>query len=597
METKKTNIITLFLVMIMCAVSIFVCVSNKDSGVDISDDMLSMHKKIESLEKQIKESQGKSAYDIAVDEGFSGSEGEWLLSLNGKDGENALTPISIRNIYDAYLIETNQTEQNFSYDEFLIYYYSVVKYDAKTATQLAYSTTVDICYTFTNYTHYVQQGTEVSSGKTAYKVIESGSGEKGGVAAGAGVIYQMLDSDSNGSLDTAYIITNYHVAYVEAYSNDENYELYYCQTTSSYFLGTMYGELRGNDKYFLEEDIEILSTDEGISKHFLNGFNDEYYGVYLYGYQDADYKLNATFVGGSADNDIAVLKIDRSNISTRLAEIFFDSGYYDDATIGNSLNLVGGEEVVAVGNPLIPNTYSGMTLEQYEQAYLDAMVLSSTSGVVSTISNDAAFESIIDASKVVNMRLIRVDAAINSGNSGGGLYDLYGNLIGIVNSKMASSNIDNVGYAIPINVAAAIANQVINQCDGSSKSSLNTRVKVLKPSNLGFEIENGESKSSLETDSHGNPIWKVSSNIIVSKLQDFGLAQECGLELGDIVTELSFGGNTYAASEYFNQDYELNDLLLTVNIFDTVLTIKVLRAGNQETISINLTSDSFVEIC
>ena len=597
MEGKKTNIFALILMMVVCAVSVFVCISNKDSAVDVSGDVLNMYKKIESLENQLKDTQGKSAYEIAVDDGFSGTEGEWLLSLNGKDGKDSLTPISIRSIYEAYLEETNQLESNFSYEDFLLYYYSVVKYDTKTATQLAYSTTVDICYTFTNYTYYVQQGTEVSSGKTAYKVIESSSGEKGGVAAGAGVIYKMLDTDTSGDLDTAYIITNYHVAYVEAYTNDPNYVLYYSQTSGSYFLGTMYGELRGNDKYFLEEDIDILSSDEGISKHFLNGARDEYYGIYLYGYQDADYKLNATFVGGSADNDIAVLKIERKNLSSSLAEIFFDSGYYNAATIGNSLDLAGGEEVIAVGNPLIANTYSGMTIEQYEQSYIDAMVLSSTSGVVSTISDNALFESIIDSSKTVDMRLIRVDAAINSGNSGGGLYDLRGNLIGIVNSKMASSNIDNVGYAIPINVATAIANQVISQCDGYSKTSLNTRVEVLKTENMGFSVENGQSKSELSKDSNQNPEWSVSNNVLVCSVSDLSLADECGFEVGDIVTEVVFGGNTYSAEVYFNQDYELRDLLLTVKTSETIITFKVLRAANTETITINLTSECFVEIC
>ena len=597
MEGKKTNFFAIILMMVMCAVSIFVSFSNKDSSVNFSDDVLTMHKKIEKLEKELKDSQGKSAYEIAVDEGFTGSEGEWLLSLNGKDGKDSLAPISIRNIYEAYLEEINQDENDFSYDEFLIYYYSVVKYDTKTATQLAYSTTVDICYSFTNYTHYVKQGTEISSGKTAYKVIDSNTGAKGGVAAGAGVIYQMLDSDTNGFLDTAYIITNYHVAYVEAYSNDPNYELYYNQVSGKYFLGTMYGQLKGTDKYFLEEEIEILSANEGISKHFLNGYNDEYYGVYLYGYQDAEYKLNATFVGGSADNDIAVLKIERENISSSLAEIFFDSGYYDAASLGNSVKLVGGEEVIAVGNPLIANTYSGMTLKQYEEAYIDAMVLSSTSGVVSTISDNAAFESIIEPSKVVDMRLIRVDAAINSGNSGGGLYDMYGKLVGIVNSKMASSNIDNVGYAIPINIASAISDQVISQCDGLTKISNNTRVKVIKTNNLGFNIENGESKSSLDTDSHANPIWKVSYNVIVGGVEHNGLAQVSGLKTGDIITEISFGGNTYLANEYFNQDYELNDLLLTVSVSETVLTFKVLRSGNIETILMDLNNDSFVEVC
>lgn len=598
MEGKKVNIFAILLMMVMCVFSIFVSITNKGDNSNISSDILSIYKEMEELKKQVSNSQGKSAYELAVDGGFSGTEGEWLVSLHGDDGEDALMPVSIRHIYEAYLEETNQNEADFSYEEFLVYYYSVVKYDTKTATQLAYSTTVDICYSYTSYTCYVQQGTELSSGKVAYKPVEANSGYKGGVAAGAGVIYQMLNLDTTDNLlDTAYIITNYHVAYLENYSNDSNYIVYYNQASGEYFLGTKYSELIGTDKYFLEESIDMLTIDEGIEKHFLNGTDDEYYGIYLYGYQDADYKLNATFVGGSADNDIAVLKIERENLSSELANIFFDSGYYEEVNVGDSSSVVGGEEVIAVGNPLIPNTTSGMTIEQYEKEYIDAMVLSSTSGVVSSVSNEAAFESLLDSSKVIDMRLIRVDAAINSGNSGGGLYDLYGNLIGIVNSKMVSSSIDNVGYAIPINVASAIADQVISQCDGDAKTSQNTRIKILKTENLGFNVVNGVSNSKLITNSKGQKEWFVSYNILVSDIDETSLAYTAGLRNDDIITEITFGGLSYSSAGYFNQYYELDDLLLKVKSSDASISFKVTRNDATETYTINLSSEQFVEIC
>lgn len=590
MENKRVNIFAVILMMVMCAVSIFIGFSNKGDGTNVSSDVLQLYKEIEKLKKELSKTQGKSAYEVAVDEGFEGTEGEWLVSLCGDDGKDALMPISIRHIYEAYLEETNQEESNFSYEDFLIYYYSVAKYDTKTATQLAYSTTVDICYSYTNYTHHVQQGTEISSNKTAYKPDLFNSRASGGVCAGAGVIYQMIDTDDNDLLDTAYIITNYHVAYIDNYSNDEDYQLYYNKTTGKYFLGTMYGELIGTDRYFLEESIDILGTSEGISKHFLNGYNDEYYGIYLYGYQDEEYKLNATFVGGSADNDIAVLKIDRNNISSELAGIFFDSGYYSEASIGNSLKIVGGEEVIAVGNPLIID-------EESEKGFIDALVLSSTSGVVSSVSNIAKFSSLVDSSKVVEMRLMRVDAAINSGNSGGGLYDLYGQLIGIVNSKWVESDIDNVGYAIPINIAVAIADQVIDQCDGDNKTSANTRIKVLQTESLGFEVVNGASKSELITNSKEQKEWLVSYNVLVSNLNQSSIAYNAGLRDDDIITDIAIAGKNYSAIEFFNQDYELRDLLLKVDIEETEITFKILRSGETKFITINLINDYFIEIC
>ena len=617
MSSKKFNIFALFMMIVMFAVSVYIGV-NKNSTINFLEKRVAdLNLEIEKQEEKIKDTAGKSAYEIAVENGFSGTEGEWLLSLRGENGENVLTPVSLRDIYDSYLEATNQTSTDMDYDEFLIYYYSVVdKYDTKTATQLAYSTTVDICYSYSAITYELEAGT--SNSKPAYKFLgyneDENKHKKGGVGAGAGVIYQMLDTNADDELDTAYIITNYHVAYLDSYSNDSNYVVYYNSNTQKYFLGTRVDEedlKEGSEgypgytidyKFFLEESIDILTIDEAIPKHFLIGTNNQYYGIYLYGYQDAEYKLNASFVGGSADNDIAVLKIERENIENEeLAEIFFGTkenpSDYSAVTVGNSSDLVGGEEVIAVGNPLLPDT-SGLTnVSEYEQSYIDALVLSSTTGVVSSISDNTLFESLIDSTKSIDMRLIRVDAAINSGNSGGGLYDLYGNLVGIVNSKIVSSSYDNVGYAIPINIAIGIADQVINQCEGIAPASLNTRIKRLETTSLGFDVEKGTSKSTLVTNSTGQKEWCVSYNLLVKNVNSASVAHLSGLQNDDIITEISFDGATYGASEYFNLDYEFRDLLLKVNLSTPSITLKVLRLGEEQTIVINLSSSDFVEIC
>lgn len=583
MESKKFNIFAIIMVVIMCAVSIFIGVRKNDNGENFQNDILTIYKKLDSIDEKVDNSQGRSAYQIAVDGGFEGTEGEWLLSLKGQDGVNAPVQVSLMDIYNSYLDATNQTSADMDYDEFLIYYYSVVdKYDTKTATQLAYSTTVDICYSYSSLTYAIRV-----NGDGTFTPLDSGS-KKGGASAGAGVIYQMLDTDSNSELDTAYIITNYHVAYIENYSNDPNYVVYAecVQTFGGYNVN---GYFLAEDYKKTDDGINKLSEENGISKHFLIGTDDQYYGIYLYGYQEAEYKLNATFVGGSADNDIAVLKIERENISQELASIFFDSGYYNKVTVGDSTDLVGGEQVIAVGNPLIPT-------EKTEQGFIDALVLSSTTGVVSAISNTTAFESIIDSTKTVNMRLIRVDAAINSGNSGGGLYDLYGKLVGIVNSKMASSSYDNVGYAIPVNVAVGIADQVIKQCEGINPSSANTRIKRLESQGLGFDVENGSSKSKLITNSNGEKEWQVSYNLLVKNLETDSVGHLAGLQNDDIILEVSFDGNTYGAEQFFNTDYEFRDLLLKVNLTTNKIIFKVSRGGEVQTIEVLFATGNFITI-
>ena len=593
MSSKKFNIFAVFVIIVMCVVSVYIGTYKNEKINNLERNISSLLLEMDKQSERIDDTAGKSAYELAVEGGYVGTEGEWLKSLKGSNGINALTNVSIREIYESYLEVSNKTESEMTYDEFLVYYYSVVdKHDAKTATQLACSTTVDICYSYYSQTYFVyQNGTSMS-------VNTDLSGMKGGVSAGAGVIYQMLDSDSNGELDTAYIITNYHVAYIENYSNDPNYVVY-----ADYSVNFLTGEYVVNE-YFLGEDYtkvsqpKKLSKDEAISKQFLIGTDNQYYGIYLYGYQDENYKLKASFVGGSADNDIAVLKIERKNLTEELADIFFESGNYHSAEIGNSLDIVGGEDIIAVGNPIIPNIPSdSKLLSQYEKAYIDSLVLSSTTGVVSVVSDSVNFTSLIDSTKSTQMRLIRVDAAINSGNSGGGIYDHYGKLIGIVNSKIASSSHDNIGYAIPINIAVGLADQIIKQCDGEDAVSENTRIKILKTENLGFDVENGHYSSKFETNSSGQKVFKKSANILVKNISEESVSYVSGLRNDDIITEISFDGKNFLSNIFFNLDYEFRDLLLNVNQTTPKITLKVSRLGAEKTIEINLSLDNFVEIC
>lgn len=600
MEAKKVNIFAFIMMIAMCVFTIALSLKNNvKNGIDGDN--------------------GLSAYEIACEKGFSGTEAEWLTSLKGEKGENALANVEARDIYESYLDVVGKTEAEYSYQEFLVYYYSVIEtYDSKTASQIAFSSTVDICYTYSEYTYYVASGYLTSGNEgeediPAYRLYPENNKEAKGLSAGAGVIYDMFDSNTDGKLDTAYIITNYHVAYIDIYCNDDNYVLYYDENTGAYFFATKYADEDVKEtqdtsnpfnpvdcEYFLKEDITIPTNEEIIGTHFLTGENDLYYGIYLYGYQTAESRLNATFVGGSADNDIAVLKIERENLSNELAALFFDSNYYVPASIGDSSTIVGGEDVIAVGNPLIPDTSGAQTIEQAEEVYIKALCMSTTNGVVSIVSEENTLVSIIDSSEIVKMRLMRVSAAINSGNSGGGLFDLYGNLIGIVNSKKASSNYDNIGYAIPINTAVAIAEQVIKQCEGTNPASENTRISILTTKNLGFAVENGKSKSKLVIDANGNKEWLVSYNVVAKNVETTGYAYNAGLRSDDIITSIEFGGREYVADTYFLMFYDFERLLMNVSLNELAVKLNVSRvvSGSLETkeITINLVAGAFGEL-
>ncbi len=136
---------------------------------------------------------------------------------------------------------------------------------------------------------------------------------------------------------------------------------------------------------------------------------------------------DATLVGSDESNDIAVLKIDAEDLTP--------------AVLGDSDSLAVGDAVLAIGNPL--GTLSGTV----------------TDGIISALERQVT----IDGN---NMTLLQTSAAVNPGNSGGGLFNASGELIGIVNAKSSSDSsgnaVDNIGFAIPINSVKAIIEDLIS---------------------------------------------------------------------------------------------------------------------------------------
>lgn len=138
----------------------------------------------------------------------------------------------------------------------------------------------------------------------------------------------------------------------------------------------------------------------------------------------------ATVVGYDESNDIAVLKIDAENLSPVI--------------LGSSEQMNIGDEVIAIGNPLGELTFS------------------LTAGRISAKDREVTF------SNGVMMNLLQTDCAINSGNSGGALFNLYGEVIGVTNAKYSgssqgSASIDNIGFAIPMDSVRGIIESIIEK--------------------------------------------------------------------------------------------------------------------------------------
>lgn len=130
----------------------------------------------------------------------------------------------------------------------------------------------------------------------------------------------------------------------------------------------------------------------------------------------------AILIGTDSQSDIAVLKIEATGLAY--------------ATLGDSSKLAVGEEVLAIGNPL--GSLGG----------------SVTNGIISALDREIT----IDGQK---MQLLQTNAAINPGNSGGGLFNMNGELIAIVNAKSYGDAIEGLGFAIPINYAHEVAQELL----------------------------------------------------------------------------------------------------------------------------------------
>ncbi len=149
-------------------------------------------------------------------------------------------------------------------------------------------------------------------------------------------------------------------------------------------------------------------------------------------YNDAS--VNATYKGGDKNNDIAVISVKKADI---------DSNTLNSIAVipmGNSEEIVIGEQVVAIGNAL-------------------GYGLSVTSGYVSALDRPVTLEN------NYSVDMIQTDAAINPGNSGGALINMQGELIGINTAKTAQTDVEGIGYAIPISDVQTLINELIELPD------------------------------------------------------------------------------------------------------------------------------------
>lgn len=195
-------------------------------------------------------------------------------------------------------------------------------------------------------------------------------------------------------------------------------------------------------------------------------------------------------IGYSADNDVAVIKIDTDGLTL------------NPVVFGDSDSLIVGEEVYAVGNPLGELTYS------------------MTPGIVSALDRVITIKDDSGATKAINM--FQISAAVNHGNSGGPVYNSKGEVIGIVAAKYQDDGVEALGFAIPINDAVSIAKQVIEK-------------GYVASAGLGIMCVN------VSDYYQANAITQfgIPQGVIVSSVNAGGAAEKAGVKQDDIITAIN----------------------------------------------------------
>ena len=239
---------------------------------------------------------------------------------------------------------------------------------------------------------------------------------------------------------------------------------------------------------------------------------------------DKDY--TATLVGEDTTSDIAVIKIDADGLTP--------------ATVGNSDSLKVGQSVMAVGNPL---------------GELGGTV---TGGMISALNRSVTIQG---SSSVNTMSLIQMDASVSPGNSGGGLFNMNGELVGIVNAKSSSSDAEGLGFAIPINDAIKVAQDLLENGYVTGRPYLGITY---------LAVTDAQTASQLGVNAYG---------VYVVEVVKGGPAEKAGLQAGDRI--VSVDGTEIASKD------DLGTLMQKHAAGDT-LSITIARDGQMQTVNVTL---------
>ncbi len=301
------------------------------------------------------------------------------------------------------------------------------------------------------------------------------------------VVIKNLDDSTTGSgsifklnkeLGEAYIVTNFHV---------------------------IYSEKKG---YLASSGLDVSASELTVN---------------LYGAEYVEFAMDAEYIGGSLTNDIAVIKVtdERIKNSDVLAVKFSEE------------DVVAGREVFAIGNALGEG-------------------ISVTRGIISVVSENIHLERSDIPNTAFETRVMRIDAPINPGNSGGGLFNKRGELVGVNSAGklcLDENPANDIGYALPGAKVKIIIDKIMELGEGE--------YRISKPV-LGLNVAKKDSYAKYNEETGTTEIIQV---LEVDSISLLSLSFWAGLEKGDIILSVEKDDLVYG----INVDYEFADILLSLD--------------------------------
>ena len=313
----------------------------------------------------------------------------------------------------------------------------------------------------------------------------------------------------------------------------------YTNEYTSYGSGVIYKLDRAAGNAYVITNYHVVYNSGEVNT---GGFSDTII-LYLYGMEHSQYAIPARVIGGSMNYDIAVLEIKDSDVLRNSMAVA--------ASLGNSEAVRVFDDVSVVGNP-------------------EGFGISATDGTVSVESESLSMIG-ADGRTGISIRVMRVSAAINDGNSGGGLYSSDGKLIGIVNAKRTGDDVDNIGYAIPINQAKRVADNILRNCDGVSSFSV-------KKCFIGINLD--AASSGLIADEDGNLI--IVEQVAVSSVEETCITDK--FKVGDIVNSITIDGKPITVTRV----HHITENMLDASV-GSVVVINATRDGVPFVVTFTLT--------